>query len=106
MDDAQKIIEKEIDRLDRAWQSAQDRYAYTGSRSTDNTMYKYSVLKDALLKSLADPSEEEQRLRRLYDTQVERIANAEREIKRLRDARELMPGYADKLMMILEGKIR
>jgi hypothetical protein len=106
MVDAQKIVEKEIDRLDRAWQSAQDRYAYTGSRSTGNTMYKYSVLKDALLKSIADPSEEEQRLRRLYDTQVERVANAEREIKRLRDARELMPGYADKLMMILEGKIK
>lgn len=106
MDDARKIVEKEIDRLDRAWQDAQDRYAYTGSRSTDNTMYKYSVLKDALMKSLADPSEEEQRLRRLYDTQVERIANAEREIKRLRDERELMPGYADKLMMILEGKVR
>lgn len=106
MDSAVKIVEKEIDRLDRAWHSAQDRYAYTGSRSTDNTMYKYSVLKDALMKSLADPSEEERRLRRLYDGQIERIANAEREIKRLRDERELMPGYADKVIMILEGKIK
>ena len=106
MDDARKIVKKEIDRLDRAWQSAQDRYAYTGSRSTDNTMYKYSVLKDALLKSLADPSDEEMRLRGMYDNAIERIANAEREIKRLRDERELMPGYADKLMMILEGKVR
>jgi len=106
MDSAVKIVEKEIDRLDRAWQSAQDRYAYTGSRSTDNTMYKYSVLKDALLKSLADPSDEEQRLRLLYDRLIERIANAEREIKRLRDERELLPGYADKVIMILEGKIK
>jgi hypothetical protein len=106
MDDARKIVEKEIDRLDRAWQAAQDRYAYTGSRSTDNTMYKYSVLKDALLKSLADPSDEEMRLRGMYDKAIERIANTEREIKRLRDERELMPGYADKLMMILEGKVR
>ena len=69
-------------------------------------MYKYSVLKDALMKSLADPSEEENRLRRLYDGLHERIANAEREIKRLRDERELLPGYADKLIMILEGKTK
>lgn len=106
MDDARKIVEKEIDRMEKAYKNAQDRYAYTGSRSTDNTMYKYSVLRDALEKSIADPSDEEQRLRRLYDTQVERIANAEREIKRLRDERELLPGYADRLMMILEGKTR
>ena len=106
MDSAVKIVKKEIDRLSRAYNDAQDRYAYTGSRSTDNTMYKYSVLKDALEKSLADPSEEEQRLRRLYDGLHERIANAEREIKRLRDERELLPGYADKLIMILEGKIK
>lgn len=104
MDSAVKIIEKEIDRLDRAYRDAQDRYAYTGSRSTDNTMYKYSVLRDALEKSLADPSEEESRLRMLYDGLHERIANAEREIKRIRDERELLPGYADKLIMILEGK--
>lgn len=106
MDSAVKIVEKEIDRLMRAYNDAQDRYAYTGSRSTDNTMYKYSVLRDALEKSLADPSEEENRLRRLYDGLHERIADAEREIKRLRDERELLPGYADKLIMILEGKIK
>lgn len=106
MDDARKIVEKEIDRLERAYKNAQDRYAYTGSRSTDNTMYKYSVLRDALEKSMADPSDEEMRLRGMYDNVIERIANAEREIKRLRDERELLPGYADRLMMILEGKTR
>ena len=104
MDDARKIIEKEIDRLKRAYHDAQDRYAYTGSRSTDNTMYKYSVLKDALEKATADPSDEENRLRSLYDGLHERIANAEREIKRLRDERELLPGYADRLIRILDGK--
>lgn len=106
MDDARKIVEKEIDRLELAYKNAQDRYAYTGSRSTDNTMYKYSVLRDALEKSMADPSDEEMRLRGMYDKVIERIANAEREIKRLRDERELLPGYADRLMMILEGKTR
>ena len=106
MDDARKIVEKEIARLKRAYNDAQDRYAYTGSRSTDQTMYKYSVLMDALEKSTADPSDEENRLRRLYDGLTERIVNAEREIKRLRDERELLPGYADRLIMILEGKRR
>ena len=106
MNGAVEIVRKEIDRLRLAYNSAQDRYAYTGSRSTDNTMYKYSVLRDALEKSLADPSVEEARLRMLYDGLHERIADAEREIKRLRDERELLPGYADKLMMILEGKVR
>ena len=104
MYDSRKIVEKEIQRLERAYKDAQDRYAYTGSRSTDNTMYKYSVLRDALEKSLADPSDEEMRLRGMYDRVIERIANAEREIKRLRDERELLPGYADRLMLILEGR--
>jgi len=106
MDDSRKIVEKEIQRLERCYRDAQDRYAYTGSRSTDNTMYKYSVLRDALEKSLAGPSDEEDRLRRMYDGLHERIANAEHEIKRLRDDRDLLPGYADKLIRILEGKER
>ena len=104
MSDARSIVLKEIERLNRAYNDAQDRYAYTGSRSTDNTMYKYSVLKDALEKSMADPKDEEMRLRGLYDEQISRIANAEREIKRLQEEHELLPGYASKLMMILEGR--
>ena len=104
MSDAKSIVRKEIERLERAYTDAQDRYAYTGSRSTDNTMYKYSVLRDALEKSLADPADEEMRLRGLYDEQITRIANAKREIKRLQEEHELLPGYASKLMMILEGK--
>ena len=104
-DDMEKIVRKEIERLERAYRDAQDRYAFTGSRSTDNTMYKYSVLRDALEKSIADPSDEEMRLRRQIDNLHKNIADAEREIKRLRDdERELLPGYADKLIRILEGK--
>ena len=103
-DDMEKIVRKEIERLERAYRNAQDRYAFTGSRSTDNTMYKYSVLRDALEKSIADPSDEEMRLRRQIDNLHKNIADAEREIKRLRDERELLPGYADKLIRILEGK--
>ena len=106
MDDARKIIEKEIKRLEKAYSSAQDRYAYTGSRSTDNTMYKYSVLKGALEKSLAGPTDEEERLLRRIDDMRENIAKAERELKRLRDDREILPGYADKIIRIMEGKER
>lgn len=106
MDDKVKIIEKEIARLDRAYKNAQDRYAYTGSRSTDDTMYKYTVLQDALRASLAGPTETEDHLRRLYDGLTERIAEAERYIKQLENGRELQPGYAGKLIRILEGRER
>lgn len=43
-----KIIEAEIDRLDRLWRDAQERYGITGSSSTDKTMTKYRVLQEAL----------------------------------------------------------
>ena len=106
MDDARKIIEKEIERLKRCYRDAQDRYAYTGSRSTDNTMYKYSVLTDALEKSLAGPSEEEQQLNYIIEGLRTNIFNAQQEIKRLEKNRELLPGYAGRLSRILEGRER
>lgn len=56
-----RIIEAEIDRLERAWRDAQERYAYSGSASTDRTMHKYSVLQMALEEYLtrnADASRE------------------------------------------------
>lgn len=43
-----KIIEAELDRLDLAYRNAKDRYAYSGSASTDRTMHKYQVLQTAL----------------------------------------------------------
>jgi hypothetical protein len=67
-------------------------------------MYKYQVLQSALEESLADPSDEEDRLRRIIDDLYARIAKAEHEIKALVDARELMPGFGSQLKMILEGK--
>jgi len=103
-DDSRRIVEKEIQRLKRAYDDAQDRYAYTGSRSTDNTMYKYSVLMGALEKSLAGPTDEEERLQRSIDRLLEYIANAERELKRMSREGEMLPGYADRVIRILEGK--
>lgn len=43
-----KVIGEEIDRCKREWQNAQDRYAVTGSRSSDKTMEKYMIIQDAL----------------------------------------------------------
>lgn len=102
--DARKIVEKEISRLEQAYRDAQDRYAYTGSASTDNTMYKYSVLRDALEKSLAGPSDEEERLTRRIDSLMENIYNAQQYVKQLEKGCEILPGYAGKIARILEGK--
>ena len=103
-DDSQKIVEKEIKRLERAYRDAQDRYAYTGSQSTDRTMYKYSVLRDALEKSLAGPSEEEQRLMRIIEGLRQNIHYAQQYVKQLEKDRDILPGYAGKIGRILEGR--
>ena len=58
MDDRDRIITAEIERLKRAWQNAQDRYAYSGSRSTERTMHNYQVLWVALEDLLARYEEE------------------------------------------------
>ena len=104
MDDSQKIVEKEIERLERYYRDAQDRYAYTGSPSTDRTMYKYSVLKDALIKSQAGPNDEEMRLMRRIDDIRQNVFNAQQYINNLERDGDLMPGYAGTLKRILEGR--
>lgn len=48
IDKDRKIIEAEIDRLEKRYRDAQESYGITGSRSTDRTMYKYQVLQNAL----------------------------------------------------------
>jgi hypothetical protein len=102
--DAEQIVKKEIERLKRAYNDAQDRYAYSGSRSTDNTMYKYAVLKDALEKSLAGPTDEENRLNRRIDWLRENITNATQELRRLEKEREILPGYVSRIIGLLEGR--
>ena len=61
IDTDRKIIEDEIGRLERLWQDAQERYAYTESRSTERTMRRYSVLVRALNRALNDMDEEDDR---------------------------------------------
>lgn len=101
-----QIIEKEIKHLDQKWKDAQDRYAYNGSRSTDNTMYKYSVLRDALEKSLAGPSDEEQRLLEKVEYLRGIVHCCQQYVKQLEKDGEILPGYAGKIRMILEGRDR
>lgn len=55
---SRKIIEAEIERMKQAYRNAQDRYGFTGSRSSDRTMTKYSTLIAALERELA-PSRED-----------------------------------------------
>ena len=43
-----KIIEAEIDRLDKRYEEAHELYGITGSASTERTMNKYDTLKNAL----------------------------------------------------------
>ena len=104
--DARKIVEKEISRLELAYRNAQDRYAYSGSASTDNTMYKYSVLRDALEKSLAGPTDEEERLMRRIENLRQIIHNAQQYVKQLEKDGEILPGYAGRIARILEGRER
>ena len=99
-----EIIQKEIERCKRRYRDLQDRYAYSGSRSTDNTMYKYSVLTDALEKSLAGPSDEEQRLMRTIENLRQNIHNCQQYVKNLEQEREILPGYAGRIRLILEGR--
>lgn len=56
-----QIIWNEIARLERLWEAAQERYGYTESRSTEKTMYRYSVLIRALERALNDMDEEDDR---------------------------------------------
>lgn len=55
-----KIVEEEIARLERAYANAQDRYAVSGSASSDRTMTKYSVLRDVLEDALTGNREKSQ----------------------------------------------
>lgn len=44
----ERVIREEIERHERAWQSAQDRYAYAVSNSGEETMRKHDIIANAL----------------------------------------------------------
>ena len=51
-DEERKIIQAEIEALERRHESAHERYGMTGSASSDRTVYKLQVLIDALHEAL------------------------------------------------------
>ena len=96
-----KIIEAEISRLDARYRDAQDRYAYSGSASTDRTMYKYQVLSHALANYLtgnADASKE-----RLLITQQDQLYRLKEAIAAAYRSRGLDGDTYIKLTDILRG---
>lgn len=93
-----KIIEAEIERLERAWKNAQDRYAYSGSASTDRTMYKYQVLQHALENYLT--SNEDKSKDRMLIQQQDQLLRLKNAIERMR-GKEISFGAAAELRQIL-----
>lgn len=103
MDYEKKIIEKEIARLERAYNEAMGRYEVTGSRSTSRTMTRYRVLQAALERGL-DVGSYAQALERANGGMMRKLVAAERALMRLRDEGRIPPDAAGELMwMIREG---
>lgn len=76
-----RIIEAEIDRHDREYQKAQDRYGYARSNSGEQTMRKHDVLSNALASYLR--SAKERRAARTKLSDIVDVVNAN--LKRLDD---------------------
>ena len=69
-----KIIEAEIDRLGKRWEEAHESYGITGSPSTERTMTKYDVLRNALEDYIYRRSEKaEERLITRQQDQLRRL---------------------------------
>ena len=69
-----RIIEAEIDRHDREYQKAQDRYGYARSNSGEQTMRKHDVLSNALASYLR--SGKERRAARTKQSDVHDLVDA------------------------------
>ena len=96
--ETQKIVEAEIDRLEEAYRNAQERYAYTGSTSTDRTMRKYQVLQMALENYLTN--NEDRSKDRMLIKAHEQLRKLRECVQRMRGTR-IEPAAADELLRIL-----
>ena len=91
-----KIVQAEIDRLERLWKNAQERYGWSGSASTDRTMHKYDVLRSALENSLTDnrvKSKDKQ-----IDQYLNRTADLRRRIISMKASGKIPADAADELL--------
>jgi hypothetical protein len=96
-----RIIEAEISRLEAAYRDAQERYAYTGSPSTDRTMHKYQVLQTALEEYLTRNSDKSKQ--RMIETQQGQLYRIKQAVERMR-GKDISFDAAAELMMILMGR--
>jgi hypothetical protein len=100
--DEVRIITDEIERLERAWKNAQDRYAYSGSASTDHTMHKYDTLRNALedyLNRSAESAAEKAMIR--YQDQLVRAHRAVED--NFRKGRIADTAYVELVRILMEG---
>ena len=97
-----KIIEDEIQRLEMGYRNAQDRYAYSGSPSTDKTMHKYDVLRNALENFLYNRDGEATRKAMIrYQDQLVRAHRAVDDLYRKREISEM--AYVEITRILMEG---
>lgn len=95
-----KIIENEIRRLEIAY--AQEKYGCTGSPSTEKTMQKYDVLRNALENFLYDRDKDSTRSAMLrYQDQLIRAHRKVDDCFRAGDIRDR--AYADIVRILMEG---
>ena len=66
-----KVVEKELERMQKAYENAQERYAY-GSNGASRTMEKYRVLMSVLESALA-PSRED-KLQRMVQGAIRELS--------------------------------
>lgn len=74
-----RVIEEEIDRHQRAYELAQERYGYSTSNSCEKTMRKHDILGNALASYLR--SAKERRVARTKLSDIQDVVNAN--LKRL-----------------------
>lgn len=98
----EKIILDEIQRLDRRYNDAQERYGITGSASSDKTMHRIAVIRDALEDCISRNSDTSKD--RMIAELTVTLRMARERVTWLRDQGELKPGYADGIISILEGR--
>ena len=96
-----KIVEEEIARLERAYANAQDRYAVSGSASSDRTMTKYSVLRDVLEDALTGNREKSQD--RMLDTMVDQLKRIRTVVEVAMRARTIEESVGREILDITRG---
>ena len=97
-----KIIQAEIDRLGTAWENAHEKYGITGSASTDRTMYKYDVLKNALENYLYR-REEDANERTMY-RYLDQLERAHKKVEDSYRAGKIeAQAYAEIVRILMEG---